>query len=165
MLRKICLSIVLIGICVAISPAQQTGNSVPKKDEAAIKAVLAAFENAWNTHDMNKFAALFTADADWVNIRGARWVGIDKIKSEHVAVHDRFYSKSKFSFSDVKIRMLSKDVAVIHAKETVTGSDVPKQAGIADDSQLSLVVVRRGKKWLIANGHNTNVAPAPPPRQ
>lgn len=159
MLKRFTFCLAVIGICAAMAMAQ---SSKKNTDEAQIKGVLDAFAAAWNAHDMEKFAVLFTADADWVNIRGARWKGVKEIKDNHVAIHQRFYSKSKIEFVETSVRMITKDVAVIHAKEIVSGSDVPKEAGISNDSQMSLTVVRRGGKWLIANGQNTNIAPPPP---
>lgn len=42
-------------------------------DEKAIEAVLAAYEAAWNQHDMKAWARLFTADVDYVNRAGGLW--------------------------------------------------------------------------------------------
>lgn len=120
--------------------AQSPDANKNKADATQIKGVLNSFAAAWNAHDMEKFSELFTPDADWVNIRGARWKGVEEIKRNHAAIHKMFYSISKLEFSEATIRMLTPDVAVIHAKEIMTGSDVPKAAGIADDRQMSLIV-------------------------
>jgi len=161
MLKKFSLCLVVIGICTFAGIAQTSNKIKNTDDETQIKTVLDSFAAAWNAHDMARFSELFTADADWVNIRGLRWKGIKEIKDNHIAIHKRFYSKSRIEFVETSIRMITLDVAVIHAKEIVTGSDVPKEAGISNDSQMSLIVVRRGKSWLIANGQNTNIAPPP----
>lgn len=134
------------------------------RNHQQVSQVVDAFAATWNAHDMDAFGKLFTADATWVNVRGNRWVGSEEIKSSHVAVHGRFYSESRLEFNDVSIRFLTPTTAVVHARETITGSTVPAAAGLSPDSQLSLVVVQTGGGWLIANGHNTNVATVPPPR-
>lgn len=162
MFKRFAFSIAIIGICASILMAQTSDKVKNNKNEAQIRGVLDSFAAAWNAHDMDKFAELFTPDADWVNIRGARWKGVKEIKDNHVAIHMRFYSKSRLEFVDVSVRMITPEVAIIHAREIITGSDVPKAAGIADNSQMSLIVVRRKGKWLIAGGQNTNVAPPPP---
>ncbi|MFL6586666.1 MAG: SgcJ/EcaC family oxidoreductase [Luteimonas sp.] len=131
------------------------------EDNAEVVAVISAFANAWNEHDMVKFSRLFTSDADWVNVRGNRWTGVDQIRDNHVAIHDRFYARSRLKFSEVSVRRIAPDIALVHAKETITGSAVPAAAGLGADSQMSLVIVRRGAEWLITSGHNTNIAPAP----
>lgn len=155
-----CLAVILIFASFVRSQSSATVSS--KTDEAQIRNVLDSFAAAWNAHDMIKFSELFTPDADWVNIRGARWKGVEEIKNNHVAIHKIFYSKSRIEFVDLSIRMIAPDVAVVHVKEIVTGSDVPKAAGIAPESQMSLIVAKRDGRWLIANGQNTNIAPPPP---
>lgn len=152
---------VVLGMFAATAVGQ--GNAA-KTDQEQILSVVRSFADAWNAADMEKFSELFTQDADWVNIRGARWRGKTAIKDEHTAIHKRFYSKSRVEFSDVTVRMVTPEVAVVHAKENVTGSDVPKEAGISPDSQMSLVIVKSSGKWLIANGQNTNIILPPPPR-
>lgn len=156
----VCAGFILLSAYPAMIKAQSSKNK--NSDETQIGSVLVSFAAAWNADDMNKFAELFTPDADWVNIRGSRWKGVEEIKKNHVEIHNRFYSKSRLEFVETSVRMITKDVAVIHAREIITGSDVPKQAGISDESQMSLIVVRRDAKWLIASGQNTNVAPSPP---
>lgn len=153
----VCAGFILLSAYPAMTKAQSSKNKI--NDETQIGNVLVSFAAAWNAHDMNKFAELFTPDADWVNIRGSRWKGVEEIRKNHVEIHNRFYSKSRLEFVETSVRMITKDVAVIHAKEIISGSDVPKQAGISDESQMSLIVVRRDGKWLIASGQNTNVAP------
>jgi SnoaL-like domain len=45
-------------------------------------------EDAWNSHDMRRFAACFAADADFVNVVGAWWRGRAEIEEKH-------YSRSR----------------------------------------------------------------------
>ena len=162
MLKRLAFCLAVIGMCVSMLTAQSSETVKNKADETEIKKIVDGFAAAWNAHDMVKFSELFTPDADWVNIRGARWKGVEEIKNNHVAIHKMFYSKSRIEFVDLSIRMITPDVAVVHVKEIVTGSDVPKAAGIAPESQMSLIMAKRGGKWLIANGQNTNIAPPPP---
>lgn len=159
MLKKCIFYLIAIGFCVSVVMAQSSDKFKTNKEETQIKKVLDSFAAAWNNHDMDAFSELFSADADWVNIRGARWKGVTEIRENHVTIHKRFYSKSRLEFVEVSIRMITPDVAVIHAKEIITGSDVPKEAGVSNESQMSLIVVKRKGKWLIANGQNTNAAP------
>jgi hypothetical protein len=37
-------------------------------DEVGVNAVVHGFEDAWNRHEMDAFAALFATDADFVNV-------------------------------------------------------------------------------------------------
>jgi hypothetical protein len=44
-------------------------------DEQAVRMVVADYGDAWNRHDPNAILALFTDDADWVNVAGSLWHG------------------------------------------------------------------------------------------
>lgn len=163
MSRRLALFLLAVALCTPLHAQPRTPAPSPA-DDAAIRALVGGIAHAWNAHDMQAYARLFAQDADWVNIRGNRWRGADAIRDEHVAVHERFYRRSQVSFSEVTVRMLAPDVAVVHARETMRGSDVPARANISPESQMSLVVVRRDGQWKIANGQNTNIAtPAPSP--
>ncbi len=148
-------------IAATLSSAHGAERGSAKQDSAGVLQVVDALAAAWNAHDMDAFSRLFAPDAIWVNVRGNRWVGADAIRSNHVAVHERFYGKSRLQLNDISVRFAAPAVAIVHARETITGSTVPAAAGLNPDSQLSLVLVRTGDRWLITNGHNTNVATAP----
>ncbi|MEH2420571.1 MAG: SgcJ/EcaC family oxidoreductase [Nostoc sp.] len=53
------------------------------KDEAAIKAVIAAFAEAWNTKDAEPLAKLFAEDSDFVDVIGRWFKGRTEIKQAH----------------------------------------------------------------------------------
>lgn len=61
-------------VCAALVPGLATRGQdkkeTPKSDKARIKAVIDRLGDAWNEHDMAKFAAEFTDDADFINVRG-----------------------------------------------------------------------------------------------
>jgi len=40
-----------------------------------VAGLVGEVEQAWNTHDMARFAACFAEDADFVNVRGWWWEG------------------------------------------------------------------------------------------
>jgi hypothetical protein len=70
--------IVFCAVAGLLGPAGAHGFPVaaaPAADEQAVTAVIRAFEEAWNRHDMDSFANLFLDDADFVNVLGSRWIG------------------------------------------------------------------------------------------
>ncbi|HEY3170442.1 MAG TPA: SgcJ/EcaC family oxidoreductase, partial [Thermoanaerobaculia bacterium] len=58
----------------------------PLNDEP-ILGLANRFRLAWNQHDMTAMAELFTQDADFVNVGGARFKGREKIRDEHAKLH------------------------------------------------------------------------------
>ena len=49
--------------------------SAAERDEEAVRVAVSRFAEAWNRHDMDAFGALFTRDADFVNVTGQLWKG------------------------------------------------------------------------------------------
>ena len=49
-------------------------------DDQAVRNVLASFDEAFNRHDADAVAALYTDDAEFVNVAGMWWRGRAEIK-------------------------------------------------------------------------------------
>ena len=62
-------------------------NSSGSEDEKAINAVISAMTDAFNKHDANSCALLFTSDADFVNVLGMSRKGVNQIER---ALKNRF---------------------------------------------------------------------------
>jgi uncharacterized protein (TIGR02246 family) len=128
-------------------------------DEAGVNAVVHGFEDAWNRHDMDAFAALFATDADFVNVVGMRWVGRDAIKQHHAASHATIFKSSTLRISNTTVRFLNADVATARSMWTLsgitseTGQLVPSRTGI-----LTHVLERIDGHWLIVLTQNTDIA-------
>ena len=45
---------------------------------SALAALVSEVEQAWNAHDISRFAACFAEDADFVNVRGWWWRGVGR---------------------------------------------------------------------------------------
>jgi uncharacterized protein (TIGR02246 family) len=73
--------------------------------------VVRGFEDAWNRHDMDAFAMLFSNDADFANVIGMRWVGRGAIKQHHAASHATIFRSSILKIGETTRRFLKADVA------------------------------------------------------
>lgn len=155
----------LFSICLAVALLTGLGSqllvaSPPGRDEEAVKAVVRAFEEAWNRHDMDSFASLFADDADFVNVRGRRWLGRPAIKEAHVASHTTIFKNSRLVMGDTSVRFLKPDVAVARSHWDLTGHTTragdaaPPREGI-----LTNVLVKSNGKWQIVVTQNTDIVP------
>jgi uncharacterized protein (TIGR02246 family) len=54
-----------------------------KDDMADVESLASRWQTAWNQHDMHALGELFTDDADFVNVFGARWKGSQEIEQAH----------------------------------------------------------------------------------
>jgi len=59
------------------------GTTNTETDEHAIREVMDRFMDAWNRHDAKSFAAVFSEDADFTNVRGSGATGRAKIEAFH----------------------------------------------------------------------------------
>ncbi len=127
----------------------------------AILAVVQAIVDAWNRHDMDAFAEQFYDDADFVNVRGVRWIGRRAIKEAHAASHSTIFKNSQLSLRESSVRLLRPGVAVARSITMVTG-----QTGASGDTlpprstMLTLIMVNDGGRWMIAVAQNTDIASA-----
>jgi len=69
-MKKIAVGLVMLVMTVT-NPAIANAAS----DEQAVRRVLASFDEAFNRHDADAVAALYTDDAEFINISGMWWRG------------------------------------------------------------------------------------------
>jgi uncharacterized protein (TIGR02246 family) len=130
-----------------------------------VRAVATRWEMAWNNHDMKALAALFTDDADFVNVGARHWKGRAEIEKEHAARLNQFVD-SVWSTLRVGVQFLTPDVALAHIAWSLRGDKDPD--GTARPSREGLftwVVVRQGGQWLVRAAQNTNQGPLQVPKR
>ncbi len=118
------------------------------------------FVAAWNRRDTDALAALFDAQAEFVNVTGLWWHDRLAIRMAHAYGFERIFNASALSVDELRVKRLSDDVAIVHAAMTLSG-----QTAIAAIRQpgtrktiFSFVVHRVAGRWLCASAHNTDVA-------
>jgi uncharacterized protein (TIGR02246 family) len=135
-------------------------------EEAAVKAVVQSFVNAWNQHDMDALAGLFTEEADFVNVRGTRWIGRSAIREGHAAAHATILKNSQLRILELSVRFLKPDVAVarwaceLTGQTTAAGESEPPRKAIP-----TFVMTKLQDRWLIVVAQNTDIVPAIRPPQ
>jgi len=83
----------LLRACLFVGIGALSYSRAPMAQEAAssdrdeIVAMLQAWEEAWNRHDMRAFASLFHEDGVWVLWTGEIWAGRKAIEDGHAEVH------------------------------------------------------------------------------
>jgi uncharacterized protein (TIGR02246 family) len=137
--------------------------TVSSQDHAAVGAIVANLEAAWNTADGAAFAESFTDDAEFVNIFAMHITGRDEIAKAHQMIFDSVYGGSRNHFSVAKVRRLSDEMMLAHIK---TELHVPHGPMAGELKVLATaVLVRDGSDWKIVSFHNTRQQepPARPP--
>jgi uncharacterized protein (TIGR02246 family) len=128
-------------------------------DIAAIRNLFAEFAAAWNRADGAAFGALFTDDADYIDVTGTRTSGGDAIGRVHQYLWDTFLKGSKLeSNSDADIQFITPDVAIVIA--TGAARLEGQSAAPADRQSISTnILVKRSGTWLIRAFQNNRVQP------
>jgi uncharacterized protein (TIGR02246 family) len=127
--------------------------SLSAADRTAIEALVASLETAWNAGDGDAFAAPFTVDADFVNVRAEHHQGRAAVAAGHVAILRTIYAGSTNRYTVDKARLLHPDVALVHVHAVL---DAPAGPFAGRNLALfSMVLVRVAAGWQIASFHNT----------
>jgi len=128
------------------------------RKEEAIVLVVRSIVDAWNRHDMESFGNLFAEDADFVNVRGARWIGRRAIREAHAATHATIFKNSQLSLHETSVRFLDFDIAVARSVTEVTGQiDASGQTLPPRTTILTLVMTKTDGQWMIVVAQNTDV--------
>ena len=125
--------------------------------ENIAKELIGRLEQAWNEADGRAFGEPFTADADFVDIRGEYHRGREEIAAGHQAIFDSIYKGSTVNYQLMQARDLLDGVILAHSTAVL---EVPMGPLAGEHGAVqSLVLVRDGDEWKIAGFHNTLVAP------
>ena len=117
------------------------------------REILAELQSGWNEGDGDRFAGPFSANADFVDIRGEHHRGKDAIAAGHHGIFASIYKGSRVRYELAQARSLTGDVVLIHSTAEL---DVPSGplAGVRHAIQ-SLVLKREAGDWKVASFHNT----------
>jgi uncharacterized protein (TIGR02246 family) len=123
--------------------------------------VPALFARAWNARDPDALALLFDEDAEFVNVTGLCWHDRESIRQAHASRLARQVDASILATGETKVKLLSPEVAVVHARMTLSGA-APANGETHPGPRttiVSFVVHRAGDRWLCASAHNTDLIP------
>jgi uncharacterized protein (TIGR02246 family) len=144
-------------------PAALLGQDVREADEQAIHGVMDGFMDAWNHHDAKAWAALFSEDADFTNVRGVGASGRSGIEEFHARVFASMFKDSHQKYTAIKTRFIRPDVAAVDVHWEMTGATdpagnpVPLRQGL-----LNFVMTKSRGRWQIEVMHNMDLPASPP---
>ena len=123
------------------------------------KQLADAFVEAWNDHDPDALADLFTADADFVNVVGLWWRDRAGIRGAHAYGFERIFGQSRMTLRRRRVRRLG-EVAVVVAQWSLTGQLSPAGEPAGERRGVLTLVGRRGQDgWRTVSAHNTDTVP------
>jgi uncharacterized protein (TIGR02246 family) len=119
------------------------------------------FAEAWERRDAVKLASLFDEDAEFVNVTGLWWHDRAAIQKAHAYGFEHIFGSSKLRLTQVRVKRLSENIAVVHAKIRLEGQTPPQtDAKPATRQTIFSFVVHRGDGgWRCASAQNTDIVP------
>ncbi|MFL6590365.1 MAG: SgcJ/EcaC family oxidoreductase [Chthoniobacterales bacterium] len=136
------------------------------QDTTAIRDVVATQQSAaWTKHDAKAYAALFKEDGDCVNVLGWWWKSRADIEKKLTDAFAFVFKDSVLTIkeSDVDVKFLTPEVALVHARWTMTGAKSPGNAAPVPQQGIQThTLQKQSGKWLIAAFQNTNSMPEMP---
>jgi uncharacterized protein (TIGR02246 family) len=128
------------------------------EDRAAGESVVHAFSECWKRHDMEAFAELFAADAEFVNVVGMWWKGRAEIKAAHEFTHATMFKSSRLTILETSVRFPAPQLAIARSRWLLEnhvspdGEPLPARNGV-----LVNVLALQGGRWLIIDAQNTDI--------
>ena len=117
------------------------------------------FKKAWNSYDAEGIARLFFENADFVNVTGKWWDNKEDILKAHEFGFRVIFKNSHLEILNVKEKMLSEDIAIVHTRIRLTGQ-TEKDVEKADIRETMFLFVLRkiDGQLLCESAQNTDIA-------
>jgi uncharacterized protein (TIGR02246 family) len=162
-LRKSLARIVLLLTCSFVSIAYTQDRSTEGDALEETAKLAERWQSAWNRHDTRALAALFTLDADLVNVGARHWKGRTEIEVQH-AVRAAQFNVSTWSNREVHVQPIAADITLLHLSWAMSGDKDPDGTPRSPREGLfTWVVTRTPEGWLIRAAQNTNRGALPDP--
>lgn len=158
----------LAGLCAALAAAGSAGAAPEAKpagtaaDEKAIGKLGADWTEAWNRHDAEGMASVFSERGDVINPMGAVAKGRPQIFKLFQGEQAGALKQSKMATTCEPPRFLAAGVAEVDCDFTLEGAIGP-QAPAALHGHSTQIAVRDGERWSIASLRAMVPRPTAPP--
>ncbi len=109
----------------------------------------AAFQAAWNAHNMAALGSLFDEDATFVNRFGHYVRGSDAIVALHVPIHETIYRDSTLDNELIDVVYIADGAAVIHFWSRLASGTAHPAGPHEIDTLILAVLTREQALWRI----------------
>ncbi|MEM1046045.1 MAG: SgcJ/EcaC family oxidoreductase [Pseudomonadota bacterium] len=121
------------------------------------ETVARAFFDRWNDNDADGLAALFSEDADFVNVVGLWWRNRRAIRKAHDYGFRRIFQNAQLEIVELAVRELSDDIHIVHTVSILRGQTGPDGAPAGERVAVISMVTRRGAaEFEIVSLQNTD---------
>lgn len=118
-----------------------------------VQTLFAGLSDAWKNGDGAAFADWCTDDVDFINLLGIHVRGRRAVVEIHEKIFLGPYKDSTVEFNIESVRRISPDAVLVIAPSRIDAPSGPVKGIIL--SIASVLLVREGDQWKMANFHNT----------
>ncbi len=153
------LATMFFGLPNCFSPGVKAQARNHSRDEEIIRRFLLERIKAFNRHEGPQ-AAVYTPDADFVNVYGMWRKGPAEIEGRQKERMQTVLKQAKITLIDLRIRFVRPDVAIVHQKHEMSLMLDSERKTMPPHQELGIrVMVKEHGKWLTTAFHNTIVRP------
>lgn len=117
----------------------------------------AAFQAAWNAHDMTALGALFHPDATFVNRFGHYVRGVEAIVALHRPIHETIYRDSTLENELIDATSVGPGVTIVHCWSRLRAGPAHPAGAHEVDTLILAVLTQLGDRWSIQALENVTV--------
>ncbi len=140
-----------------ITPSIAPGQT--NDDLAVINKIETDWQEAWNKHDVKALSALTSVDVDFIVASGNWLQGRPELEEYFTRMHERTFKGSVWAISEVKIKFLKPDVAMVHVRWRMTGRrDIAARRQRTMSGITTRIELKKGGNWLIRESQDTYAA-------
>ncbi|WP_210515243.1 SgcJ/EcaC family oxidoreductase [Hymenobacter terricola] len=127
-------------------------------DDKAIRAVINHWDANLNNHKFQEMSAYTTKDVSFITPIGMHWRGQQQVVQGHLDLFNKMYRNVPFKPSNLTVRSITPDVAVVNEEMAVGVSYPPDGVDRGTNKEApwrgieSMVLVKKSGQWLVAAG-------------
>jgi uncharacterized protein (TIGR02246 family) len=144
---------VLLFLAFSAASSRAQMPSTKDADTAAIKQSVAAFADAWNSHDAHAVAMRYVEDGDFSSIKGETSHGRKELEEHYTTIFTTFLKNAHTTDTVKSIRFLGPDIASVDIDWLVTEPNAP--GGILRKGLLTWIVTKHNGQWMITIYHES----------
>lgn len=132
-------------------------------DDKAIRAVINHWDANLNNHRFQEMATYTTKDVSFITPIGMHWRGQQQVVQGHVALFEKMYKGVPFKPSNLTVRSITPDVALVNEEMAIGASYPPDGVERGTNKEApwraieTMVLVKKSGQWLVAAGEVTGI--------
>ena len=114
----------------------------------------------FNKHDASAATKMYTSDADFVTVRGDKYVGVAEIRQKLAAIFSTWAKQATLKTLNVSVRFVNPDLAIAHVTNELSGLIDSTGLVLPSHKELSIrVFIKESGIWRVTAFHNTMIRP------